>query len=118
MMFYGNPNSLRSRVLAFVLAQGQVTNRQVLAGVGHTIPSPQAVAAGRVQLKYEAAKPRGASNPANPIYTVTHLAETGRRQLVNHALRQLTKEGKLRRVRTGLYAPPLPKVYVPDNRAG
>jgi len=100
--------SLRTRVLEAVLGLGECTPSQVTAVVGRHIAASQAATAYRRVCKTERKRcPPGArtrKSPAEPL-------ERGRRRLVAEALLRLCKEGKVRRLRPGLYAPPLPKLF-------
>jgi hypothetical protein len=100
--------SLAERVRLVVLDLPEATVGQVLARVARHIPASQAVTAGRRRVTHD--HRRGADGLRSPIYTLSHLAERGRRTLVGEALKRLARSGKIRRVARGLYGPPLPKV--------
>lgn len=93
--------NLRQRVLAVVLSTEEVSISQVLAAVGRYIDSSHAHAAGR----------RLRRNLPNTGKKRWELADFGRRHLVSHALCKLRKLGKVRRVRRGVYGPPLPRIF-------
>lgn len=101
--------TLKARVLAAVLETGECTVSQVLAKVGRWVSESQAMARARtrarlwMKINTRRAGGRPASVRPNP--------STGRRDAVAHALRELVRQGKLRRVATGVYAPPAPKIY-------
>lgn len=112
-----DPNSLRSRCLAAVLGIGDCEISEVVARVGQHISAAKAAAAGRRQRRgavtyhsreRPAAKPTGRS-PSNK----KELQDSGRRRLVSEALMRLARQGKIRRLGHGRYAPPAPKVYRP-----
>lgn len=115
------PNSLTQRCLRYVLANGQVTVAQVVAAVQKDIPAAQALSAGKRQLRADCNRPNRSGkaakrNPNNPLYTVEFLTQWGRRILVYRRLGDLVRNGSLRRVRPGVYAPPLPRLHNPEEQ--
>jgi hypothetical protein len=101
-------NSLRTRVLEAVLGLGECTLGQVTAVVGRHIAASQAATAYRRCRKAE----RRRCLPGAPTRkTPAEPLERGRRCLVTEALVRLCREGKVRRPRAGLYAPPLPRLF-------
>lgn len=93
--------NLHQRVLAVVLSTEEVSISQVLATVGRYIDASHAYTAGR----------RLRRNLPNTGSKRRELVDRGRRHIVSHALCRLRKLGKVRRVRRGVYGPPLPRIF-------
>jgi len=88
----------RSMVENAVLDVGRCTVDRVLAEVGKHIPASKAAVAGRRRQKVRV----GCRIPS---------VDRGRRALVAEALCRLAKQGRIRRVHRGVYAPPLLKLF-------
>jgi hypothetical protein len=101
--------SLRSRVLEAVLFLGECSIPQVLVKVAGSISASNAAQAlhRRHRARRIANKKRGyktwGQNTVDPLLSA-------KRSLVSEALRRLAKDGQLRHVRKGVYAPPLLKI--------
>jgi hypothetical protein len=102
------PNSLRSRVEAAVLALGECRAAAVVARIGRTIPAAQAATAGRKKRRYTAKQHQGRTRPKQRKHDLVAL---GKSCLVVQTLVRLYKDGRIRRVKVGVYAPPLPRLY-------
>lgn len=89
---------MRQLVLREVLKHDQATVSQVLAAVGKSISASKAAAVGR----------RIRSGKSSGRVSVVDL---GKKHMVNHALCELLRAGKIRRVGKGVYAPPLPRLF-------
>ncbi len=114
-----NPKSMSQRCLQAVLAGGEMTVRQVLGVVGKHITSAHAVARAKAKLKSEGVlrrKDGSRRNEANKIYQSNkYMVDWGKYIIVIHALKRLKDTGKLRRVRPGVYALPIAKLYQPPQ---
>jgi len=99
--------TLRNRTLKAVLALGECSVNQVLRAVGRYVSAATAAAAGRRKRK----EARKAGEKETPPRRQRSLEVLGRRQCVLHALRSLAQSGEIRRMRRGVYAPPLPRIY-------
>ena len=86
---------LRERVRRWVVEHGHATTAQVFAAVGRYVSASHGTRAGRG---------RGAKSG---------LAEQGARVVISNCLNRLFREGKLSRPAKGVYAPPLPRLFVP-----
>lgn len=119
---YMFPGSLSKRCYDAVVKRGEVTISQVLGVVGRFISPSQALRQGKIYLRSHSkpapSRKRRAVNPDSEIYTISRITEIGRRQVVNNALRHLTKKGSLRRTAPGVYAAPLPKLFEPEKDSG
>ena len=117
-------NSIAGRVRQAVQELGVCTNKQVLAKVGETIPAARAIRSGRAEArqllrlsKHKGAKPPTGGRPLKK-HTTQELVQIGRRFRINVTLANLVKQGQIRRVKKGVYAPLLPKIYNPQNKVG
>lgn len=98
--------SLRELVLGAVMRLGECRAVDVVADISAQIPAAQAATAGRKRRRSEA-KYRRERRPRR-----RHTLESlGRQRLVAESLWRLLQHGKIRRVRRGVYAPPLPKLF-------
>ena len=95
--------NFNAQVLAFVLeAEGEVTTSKALGALGRFISAARAATAGR-RCRRHSSKGSGGK---------VALVDLGRRHLITSALCNLTNDGRLRRVRRGVYAPPPPRLLV------
>lgn len=101
------PVPLRRRVVDAVLSLGPCTPAEVIGRVGRHIPAAQAVVAGRAVVRRE--RKRGKRRYST--YTAAQLIALGVRDLVGENLRRALKQGKLRRLTLGVFAPPEPKLF-------
>lgn len=88
--------SIYSLVDQAILSLGECTVSRVLARVGCHVPAAKANAAFRRRKRKSAAISTG--KRSNPL-------EIGKRQIVSEALSSLFRQGRIRRVRKGVYAP-------------
>ncbi len=88
--------SFDQTVIDFVNERGEQTVSEVLAGIGHTIAAARAA---------NMANKRKSNKSVHPK-TIAQ----ARRRIVTNALSKLYRQGKLRRVALGTYAPLLPKI--------
>jgi hypothetical protein len=107
----------KHRVLSSALSRPSSTVSEVLGDVGRYVSATRAVQAAdaryRRRVSYDMRR-RGHCGCRRP--DTTRLIETGKRELVRWALRRLVSEGKLVRLSVGVYGPPLPHVYNPNEK--
>lgn len=101
--------SLNQRVLDAVLDLGECTTRQVVAVVGKYVPATTVNKYVKMGERYE--QKRAKTNKKNVMSYHSAL-----RQAVTDKIKQLVEQGKIRRVSRGVYAPPLPKIHLPEER--
>jgi hypothetical protein len=106
-----DPHCLPGLIEAVVLALGQADISTILAHVGRKISVSKAMAAQRRSYR-DKARRRG--HPVRPV--VPAQVRVGRRKMVCEVLCHLVQQGRLRRIGRGLYAPPLPKIYVEEGK--
>ena len=92
--------SLNQKIIALVHARGVVSTRDVIRELGHLVPLSSALAAADSSLRTQ----RGSSAG----YTAPRRACLGRKLRIRNYLRNLVREGRLRRLRRGVYGPPAP----------
>lgn len=93
---------LPPKILAFLEKEGECSAGKILQGVGKEIPDALAIKLGRTCIIYER---NIAKTNRNPIPDSKILAQRGRRVKINRALASLVRDGKIVRVRKGVYAP-------------
>ena len=93
--------SLTQEICDVVLELGECTSYQIVIKIGGIIDASQAANASRRYLNYENKMDR-----THPPWSLDQLIERGRKRLVLESLSRLTKTGRIRRVRKGVYAPP------------
>ena len=103
-------NSFTQKVLATVLQLGEANTRQVLAVISKDIPAARAAIVGRTRA---ALKIKGGRLRRNPkaLKDTAFLVDLGKYDIVHNALLFLVSRKRLRRIRKGIYGPPLPKLY-------
>lgn len=99
--------TLRGLVLDAVLRLGECRAADVAAEVGAQIPAAQAATAGRKRRR-NTAKYTKSERRSRRLHTLESL---GKIRLVSENLYRLLRCGKIRRVRRGMYAPNLPKLF-------
>lgn len=120
--------SMTERVRQVVVARESISISQVLAAVsGFFSAATAAACARRLQRKNQTRKERAwqsgkhkptPSHHARRRADLSHaeMVEAGKRHLICWYLYHLTKHGKIRRIETGVYGPPLPKLYKPEGK--
>ncbi len=111
-----NPKSVVQRGTSAVLKMGEATIHQVMGVVGKHITSAQAEARAKERLKVEAKRKVYRRNPGNSVYSDNeYMAKWGRYLIVTLSLRDATNRGLIRRVKPGVYAAPIAKIYQPPQ---
>ena len=111
------PDSIRSRCFQAVLTLGECDTDRVVSLVGRYVTAAMAANSERVIRNYEKGRPDRqplrptGRRPANRREATVR----GRKRVVSLALGRLCRDGKIRRVGVGRYAPLLPKVYRPPE---
>ena len=94
--------SLKARVLAAVESLGTATPSQVACMAAKHVTAAQAMRAWeRMMVSYRKAHPLKGMKPQVPA----NPQRSGRNILIREALIRLTNEGKIRRIKRGVYAP-------------
>jgi len=94
--------NLAALVLAECLHRGEVTAAQLQGIIGRHIPAAQAATAARRLIRHWRS-----TKPAH----YKPLLDIGKRHLISNVLCHLRRQGKLRRLRRGVYAVPAPKLF-------
>lgn len=110
-----NPQSLHSRIEAIVLDTGECSLDHLVAVLGPTIPASEAVHLTRATRKYHQKERAQKGHRYRGNHSVERLAEMGRRRKVMIAANSLIDTGRIRRVKLGVYGPPLPKILRFDS---
>lgn len=93
--------SLPDQVLDLVYSLAECSTQQAVGYLHKSIDSSRAATAGRRIAVCEKWKEKP---------TIKKLLERGVHTIIADTLRKLAKQGKIRRIRTGVYGPPLPKI--------
>lgn len=102
---------LYQRVEDMVNTLPEVSVTEAMGYLRRTIDASQAITAGRRVTKKNA-KVRKVT-----LQTLDQLAERGRRHIIGSALSRLYKLGRIRKLRMGVYAALLPKIFN-EGKAG
>lgn len=121
-----DPTSLCGKAVALVTKLGQATTDTVVAYLGKEVSAAWAMrravkklkahrtyAQKKVRRNEEAGRRQGGGGVPRKKHTKPQLIALGRRAVLNNTMQSCVRRGFLRRLKPGLYAPPLPKLYEP-----
>jgi len=98
-----NPESLSSRIVAAVEELGVATTFAVLAQVSKYLEASRCVIKARRAIRCD--RKRYGPDRGQPYPPISQLVARGRLITVQESLKGLAQEGRIRRVRVGVYAP-------------
>lgn len=107
--------SLQGRIRTLVLQLGRCSIGQLLSILGDSICADEAMTAYRRQRRFHKKGRKPATG--RPSMTVELCVVSGKKRLIAERLGRLCKLGIIRRVERGVYAPPLPRAYRPQEKA-
>jgi hypothetical protein len=102
------PKNLSKRLVQALLDHGECSTTRLIGFVGSSIPAAEAAAYARTQYKHDLKRH---NIKAGGVHTAAWFVQNGRRVKVIAALKSLALRGKIRRVRRGVYGPPLPRLF-------
>jgi len=109
------PVPMTERVLQLVCSRPETSVSLAVLRLGRYVSEAQAAACGHRRLRSRNSAARRGKDRITVRETVlaSTLAEWGRRNIVSEILSQLTRQGKIVRLRRGVYGPPPPKLHQP-----